>query len=626
MFPARRLIFAVVIATAQSISLTSASAQSTYEVLTDFSTTSVRSPNAAVVRASDGNYYGTSATGGGAGDIFKMTPDGTVTVLHSFDGIDGYQPLAALVEGSDGDLYGTTAGGTATNQGTIFKITKSGDFTLLHSIAPRDPVLECYPEGFQLTAPLLEGADGNFYGTISNGGNCSGGNSYAFIFRISPTGTFELLPKPGWGEGFGAFNGLTRGADGAMYGSTWDSAGTGAGVLFRVTESGAYAVLHSFSIATEGFFSYGRLVQGADGLLYATTLAGGAFGLGTVYKFDLTTLTLTTLHSFKDGDAAGGPSRAGLIEGSDGWFYGTTNQGTPAPGGGAIFRINGSTGVIEMVHQFDPSAGGGGYGSVAELIEPFPGIFVGTTAGGGSASSQGVVFRLTVLPPNLQIGAVKAPASAAPGATINVRDTTRNAGTGAAGATTTRIWLSANKTLDGGDSELGTRSIPALAAGKQSAGSTDVTLPAVAPGAYFLLLQADADDDALESNETDNVKAKAIVLGPDLTIKAMLFTPTSPTSSTPTTITLTVQNAGGETAGASVTRLYRSANGKLDAGDPLLAELTLGALSVGSTATQSTTLTLPAGKYYVIAVCDASNVVVEASETNNLKKASKTIP
>src|SRR5687767_8051407 len=133
MFPARRLIFALVIATVQSISLTSASAQSTYEVLTDFSTTSVRSPNAAVVRASDGNYYGTSATGGGAGDIFKMTPDGTVTVLHSFDGIDGYQPLAALVEGSDGDLYGTTSGGTATNQGTIFKITKEGAFTLLHS-------------------------------------------------------------------------------------------------------------------------------------------------------------------------------------------------------------------------------------------------------------------------------------------------------------------------------------------------------------------------------------------------------------------------------------------------------------------------------------------------------------
>ncbi len=279
-----------------------------------------------------------------------------------------------------------------------------------------------------------------------------------------------------------------------------------------------------------------------------------------------------------------------------------------------------------MVHQFDPSAGGGGYGSVAELIEPFPGIFVGTTAGGGSTSLQGVVFRLTVLPPNLQIGAVKAPALAAPGATINVRDTTRNAGTGAAGATTTRIWLSANKTLDGGDIELGTRSIPVLAAGKQNAGSTDVTLPAVAPGAYFLLLQADADDDAFESNETDNVKAKAIVLGPDLTIKAMLFTPTSPTSSTPTTITLTVQNAGGETAGASVTRLYRSANGKLDAGDPLLAELPLGALSAGSTATQSTTLTLPAGKYYVIAVCDASNAVVEASETNNLKKALKTIP
>ena len=153
-----------------------------------------------------------------------------------------------------------------------------------------------------------------------------------------------------------------------------------------------------------------------------------------------------------------------------------------------------------------------------------------------------------------------------------------------------------------------------------------MTLPDVAPGAYFLLVQADADDDALESDESNNVKAKAIVVGPDLTIKAMTFEPASPTSSTSTTITLTVRNAGGDTAGASVTRLYRSANGKLDGADTLLAELPLDVLAPGGSATQSTSLTLPAGTYYVLAVCDAANAVIEAKETNNLKKALKTIP
>ena len=610
-------------ATAQSICLvSSASAQATYEVVTDFSGTAVRSPNAALLRASDGNYYGTS-TGGGAGNVFKMTPDGTVTVLHSFNGTDGYQPLAALVEGSDGDLYGTTAGGTVTNSGTIFKITKGGEFTLLHSIAPYDSALGCHPEGFQLTAPLLEGTDGNFYSTISNGESCTGGNSYAFIYRISPTGTFQLLPKPAAFQGYGAFSGLTRATDGSMYGSTWDASGTGVGVLFRVTESGTYTVLHNFSLTTEGYFSHGEFVQSSDGLLYNTTVAGGEFNSGAVYKFDLSTLTLTTLHSFKAGDEAGAPSRAGLLVGSDQWLYGTTDQGTPTTGGGAIFRINGATGAVETLHEFD--GGAGGFGSVAEVIEPSPGVFVGTTAGGGPFS-LGVVFKLRVLPPNLQIAAIKAPASTAAGAAIDVRDTTLNAGTGRAGATTTRIWLSTNKTLGASDVELGTRSIPELAAGAQNIGSTEVTLPAVAPGAYFLLVQADADDDALESDESNNVKAKAIVVGPDLTIKAMTFEPASPTSSTSTTITLTVRNAGGDTAGASVTRLYRSANGKLDGADTLLAELPLGVLAPGGSATQSTSLTLPAGTYYVLAVCDAANAVIEVKETNNLKKALKTIP
>jgi subtilase family serine protease len=229
-------------------------------------------------------------------------------------------------------------------------------------------------------------------------------------------------------------------------------------------------------------------------------------------------------------------------------------------------------------------------------------------------------------PPNFQIGAIKAPAAAAPGATINVRDTTRNAGIGDAPASTTRIWLSTNKTLGIGDVELGARNVPELAAGAQDIATTPVTIPSGARGAYFLLLESDADDEAVESNEMDNIKAKAIGLGPDLTITSMVFDPSNPTSNTPTTIKLTVKNIGADGASPSASRLYKSKNGKLDGADTLLAELPLDALAAGATATQSTTLTLPAGTYYVLAVSDAGNAVAEANETNNLKKTQKTVP
>jgi Concanavalin A-like lectin/glucanases superfamily/CARDB len=229
-------------------------------------------------------------------------------------------------------------------------------------------------------------------------------------------------------------------------------------------------------------------------------------------------------------------------------------------------------------------------------------------------------------PANLQISAIKAPPAAAPGATISVRDTTLNAGTGAAAATTNRIWLSTNKMLGAGDVPLADRGVPGLAPSTKNTLTTSVPLPVVAPGSYFLLVEADAADDAAESSEADNIKAKAISLGPDLTIASMVFDPASPTSSAPTTITLTLKNKGGSNAGASVTRLYRSANGKLDAGDVPLAELPSSGVAAGGMEIQVRSLTLPAGTYYVLAVCDASSLIGESKETNNLAKALKTIP
>ena len=221
---------------------------------------------------------------------------------------------------------------------------------------------------------------------------------------------------------------------------------------------------------------------------------------------------------------------------------------------------------------------------------------------------------------NLIVGALKAPQGARGGSTVTVMDTTRNEGAGDAAATRTGIWLSANRTL-GGDSLLGTRAVPALGSGQASKGSTTVTLPA-APGIYFLIAEADTLDDVSETHEGDNIRTRKLTIGPDLSAK-MTFSPSPPASGSPTTITITTTNAGYDTSAATSTRLYRSANGSIDASDVVLNTVAVPPLAPGQSHTQEVVLTLPAGTYFLILQADATGAVAEASETNNTQKVKK---
>src|SRR5579859_1555190 len=128
-------------------------------------------PSSALLRSRDGNFYGTTSRGGtngGYGIVFRISTNGVVTGLYSFTGReDGANPEAALVEGSDGNFYGTTSGGGTNNAGTIFRIGPNGSFTSLYSFAGND--------GAAPYATLLEGKDGNFYGTTSGGGTNDAG-------------------------------------------------------------------------------------------------------------------------------------------------------------------------------------------------------------------------------------------------------------------------------------------------------------------------------------------------------------------------------------------------------------------------------------------------------------------
>jgi subtilase family serine protease len=260
------------------------------------------------------------------------------------------------------------------------------------------------------------------------------------------------------------------------------------------------------------------------------------------------------------------------------------------------------------------------------LIETSPDVFYGTTLFGGMSGTPGVVFRMTILRSNLEITKLAAPATGAAGGPLKVTDTTGNTGSGGSGATTTRLWLSEDANLSGDDFALGGRAVGALAEGAQSKGSTNVTLPNVAPGSYFVLAEADGDNDEAETDETDNVRSKKIVIGPDLTIKSMVLSPPAPTSTTPTTVTVTVKNAGGAAADSSAVRLYRSANGKFDAGDTLLAEIAFPAIAPGAQDVLAVELTFAAGSYYVLAIADGGGAVPEGNEDNNLKKVKINVP
>jgi glucose/arabinose dehydrogenase len=245
----------------------------------------------------------------------------------------------------------------------------------------------------------------------------------------------------------------------------------------------------------------------------------------------------------------------------------------------------------------------------------------------GGSSSAGVLYRVTFdspSPGNLVVSQLNAPKGAASNGVVHVTDKTINAGSGAAGASETGIWLSANKTLDA-DMLLGSRAVPRLEVGEFSKVTTAVTLPAIDPGEYYLIAEADTGGDVGEGNEGDNLIVRRLLVGPDLKA-ALAVGPATPTSTTPTTITVTTRNIGFDIAGASVTRLYRSADRTLGAGDALLGEWAVPGLTPKQASAGTVSVTLPAGTYFLLAVVDVTNAVMEVNEAGNVTRMKLTVP
>jgi uncharacterized repeat protein (TIGR03803 family) len=357
-------------------------------------TVSGSAPHAGLVLGRDGNFYGTTFEGGkaGKGTVFQITPTGALTTLHSFTGLaDGSAPESGLVEGSDGNFYGTTSSGGSKSgpgkpgYGTVFRISPTGAFTALHSFTGE-------ADGAFPQAGLVAGIDGNLYGTTC-GQSTFAKLGNGTVFRLSPKGVLTTLHTfKGGPDGAAPMAGLVQGTDGNFYGITSTGGTTGNGTVFKMDANGAATTLHSFTGGTDGSLSMfglglpqGGLVQGTDGNFYGVTPFGGENGRGTAFKLSATGV-LTTVHAFTGGPDGATPL-AGLMQGSDGSFYGTTQEGGRGNYGTA-FKIDAS-GTLTTVFYFTNTT----YAQ-ARLVQGTDGEFYGTTPKGG-ANGAGAIFRLS---------------------------------------------------------------------------------------------------------------------------------------------------------------------------------------------------------------------------------------
>jgi uncharacterized repeat protein (TIGR03803 family) len=309
----------------------------------------------------------------------------TFTTLVNFDDLDGTTPVAGLTQGTDGNLYGMTSYGGTEGEGTIFKIDAQGDLTTLVSFA--DGNNDATPLG-----PILQDTNGSFYGTTFDGA------AYGTIFKLDPKGNLTTLYSfcsTNCPQGNGPQSGLIQGSDGHLYGTTLYGGIYDAGTVFKITVGGKLTSLYSFcegGCDGAGYGIYTGLIQGVDGAYYGTTAYGGSHGYGTFYKIT-SKGKLNILYNFcSEAGCADGGEPFGVMQADDGNFYGTTATGGNR--GGTVFKVT-SGGELTTLYTFCAQSGcSDGSTSNGGLVRGTDGNLYGTTTQGG-VSGNGTVFQIT---------------------------------------------------------------------------------------------------------------------------------------------------------------------------------------------------------------------------------------
>ena len=329
----------------------------------------------------DGNLYSTSQGGGTSafGAAFQLTLAGKITPW-SFDGkgTDGVYPYSGLTLGTDGNFYGTTYYG-GLGAGTVFKVTSSGKITTLYSF-----------NGFNCCAYAapIEGLDGNYYGTTSDGG----GEVFGTVYKMTPSGKVTFIYTFPGASKLGYPMALTLGNDGNFYGTALGGGANKFGGVFKITPGGKLTVLYNFKGTPDGETPKGAIIQASDGNFYGTTAAGGANSFGSIYKMTPAG-ALTILHSFSESDGLGLHPLAGLVQATDGKFYGAAASNTSS---GVLFQIT-STGKYRVLLNLTNTTGKyPGANPQVALYQHTNGTLYGDTYGGGTGKLCfcGVLYSL----------------------------------------------------------------------------------------------------------------------------------------------------------------------------------------------------------------------------------------
>ena len=325
-----------------------------------------------VAQGFDGNLYSTTAYGGTYNDgvVFKITTEGIPSVLHE---LDSYNGSTGLTLGADGNFYGAEIyGGPPPGYGAAFRITPTGKMTVLAHFTGKN--LDAYPD-----VPPMQAADGEFYGTAVGDSNGNGGTVYRMTRLGKKTTLFRFDRRDGAAPG----GPLAQAEDGNFYGITNVGGASGrcqqygCGTVFKLTLDGHETVLHNFNVQNlDGYYPAAPVVEGTDGDFYGTAPYGGKFGYGIVFKITRTG-AYTILHNFDQID--GMTPQVGLVQATDGKLYGTTEGGGTAKIG-TVFSIT-PTGKFTTMYSFDGVAGA--YPSAA-LIQHTDGKLYGFAGQGGS--------------------------------------------------------------------------------------------------------------------------------------------------------------------------------------------------------------------------------------------------
>lgn len=380
-----------------SLAIPSSASAARYSLTTlaSFDGENGKTPNGSLILDSNGNLYGSTKFGGkpdgngnGYGTVFKIEAGtGQIITLAKFDPNYGVNPYGGVIADTVGNLYGTTHQygnvGLGFGFGTVYKI-EAGTGTL-STLATFRNSLEAATPG----ATVLSGIDGNLYGTTLDGGSRDSGATFKVDLA---TNTLTVLAKFNGENGRDPEGSLIVDTQGLFYGTTSKGGKDNLGTVFELNAvTHELTTLYSFGGA-DGKFPVADLVTDGNGNLYGTTSSGGDNNLGSVFRLNLDTHSLTTLHSFNGRDGYG--PTGGLIFDSEGNLLGTTPSG--GTGYGTVFKLNIQTNTLTTLASFNWTNGAQPSG---KLTLDESGNLYGTTRAGGSIDyGYGTVFKLSVVP------------------------------------------------------------------------------------------------------------------------------------------------------------------------------------------------------------------------------------